>query len=247
MARPAQYGWEEDGYDALIQTDISQRDGYRDYNESRRVRVGGNLGRRLNENVNIRFFADYTDLGFDVSGPLTAQLLNDDPEAVFSGPTISGGVPINPGPNVIRDRPRRDTEQVLVGSRATAAYGANIVDLAFGYTRTDDSFRFPISASVRETEGDDVTGVLRYAYRPDEANILSFFEATAQYVRGSADRDYYLNLSGMKGAPFGSNTLDAETLSFSAGFHIPIGGAFTVSPSVAYSHSIILSHGNVLI
>ncbi len=232
-----QYGWHMEDYDALLQADVSRRDGYRDYNDSRRIHVGANVGAKLNDTVSIRLFADYTDLGFDVSGPLTADLLEQDPESVFTGPTVTPSGAINPGPNVVRDQPRREAEQWLIGSRATASFGANILDVALGYTRTDDMFRFPIVAGVRETQSDDVTGVVRYAYKPDADSLLPLFEATAQYVTGSADRDYYLNLSGEKGAQFSANELDADTLSLSAGFHIPLGAFVTLSPSVACSRA----------
>lgn len=229
------YGWSTDGYDVLMRADVSRRDGYRDHNESRRVRVGGNVGVRLSDTVSIRFFADYTDLDFDVSGPLTAGLLAGDPESVFTGPTVTPSGAINPGPNVVRDRPRRQAEQWLAGSRATISLGADVLDLALGYSRTDDSFRFPVSSGVRDTQGDDVTAVLRYAHKLDAAGLLPLFEVTAQYVAGSADRDYYLNLSGEKGARFAANELDADSLSLSAGFHFPVSDSVTISPSISWS------------
>lgn len=232
----SQFGWEDEGYDALLQADISRRDGYRDYNDSQRVRVGGNLGTQLSDAIGIRFFTAYTDLGFDVSGPLTAELLESDPESVFTGPTITPSGPLNPGPNVIRDKPRRDSEQFLAGTRITGTFGSHIVDLAGGYTHSDDTFRFPISAGLRQTEGDAFTGVLRYSYKPDAASVLPLFEATAQYVSGSADRDYYINLAGEKGPRFGASELDADTLSLNAGFHIPL-GPITLSPSIAWSRA----------
>ena len=74
-----QRGFAGDGVDVLIRGDITRRDGYRDYNESRRAGVGGNVGLRLSETLTVRVFASYADLGFDVSGPLTRELLESDP------------------------------------------------------------------------------------------------------------------------------------------------------------------------
>lgn len=234
-----QYGWTVNGSgnesDMLVHADVSHRDGYRDYNESRRVHLGANGGIRLGDHVNIRVFADYTDLGFDVSGPLTADLLKSNPEAVFTGPTVTPAGAINPGPNVVRDRPRRDVEQFLAGSRATVTTGYHVFDFALGYTWSDDSFRFPISAGIRTTDSKDLTTVMRYAFMPNRASELPLFEATAQYASGSADRDYYLNLAGEKGAQFGANKLDADTLSLSASLHIPFNETWSVSPSVSFA------------
>ena len=57
------------------------------------------------------------------------------------------------------------------------------------------------------TDGGDGTSVLRYAYRPDATQALPLLEMTAQYVAGAADRAYYLNRSGQRGALFGRNRL----------------------------------------
>ncbi|MFV0476373.1 MAG: TonB-dependent receptor family protein [Parahaliea sp.] len=230
-----QYGWQNDKTDALLQFDFNRRDGYRDYNESERTRLGGNIGLQLNDNVNIRFFSNYTDLEFDVVGPLSKTQMKDDPEAVHQGPTISADGMMNPGPNVIRDQPRRKAEQWLVGTRASGHFGAHIVDLALGYSGSDDSFRFPISSGVRETKSDDITSALRYAYKPDNTSTLPLVEITAQYSTGSADRDYFLNQSGSKGARFGTNELEADTTSLSINLHIPLGRNVTLSPVLAYS------------
>ena len=233
----AQAGFADEGFDMLVRGDFTRRDGFRDYNDSRRWGVGGNAGLRLSDDVTVRLFASYADLGFDVSGPLTRDLLRSNPRAVFTGPTVTPNGAINPGPNVVRDRPRREATQFQSGARATGAFGAHIVDLAFGYARTDDMFRFPMSAGIRETEGDDVTLVGRYAFKPDASRALPLFEATAQYVTGSADRENYLNVAGQRGALFGRSRLKADTLSLNGGFNIPLGDRLTLSPSLSWSRA----------
>lgn len=230
----SQLGWDGEDRDLLLQADLSARDGFRDYNASRRTHAGGNFGLRLGEHFNLRVFADYTDLGFDVSGPLTAERLRSDPQSVFSGPTVTANGAINPGPNVIRDRPRRDAEQTLLGSRLSGSFDAHILDFALGHSLSDDRFRFPVSSGIRSTDGDDSTGVLRYAYKPDSSRALPLFETTAQYASGAADRDYFLNRAGQAAERFGANQLEAATLSINAGFNIPLAD-FVLSPSVAWS------------
>jgi iron complex outermembrane receptor protein len=168
---------------------------------------------------------------------LTRALLESDPRAVFTGPTAVPGGAINPGPNVVRDQPRRDATQVQVGARGTMAFDSHVLDLALGYVRTDDAFRFPMSGGVRLTEGDDVTAVVRYAFAPDAGQPLPLFEATGQYVVGAADREHHLNLSGQRGALFGRNRLEADTLSLNAGVNLPLPGRLTLSPSVAWSRA----------
>jgi len=85
LSGSARAGFAGDQADVLLNADFTRRDGYREYNESQRSSVGGNIGLRLSDQVTVRLFADYADLGFDVSGPLTKNLLKSDPGAVFSG------------------------------------------------------------------------------------------------------------------------------------------------------------------
>jgi iron complex outermembrane receptor protein len=233
----AQFGHQGDGYDLHLNGDFTRRDGFRSHNGSERINVGGNVGFELSDNVKTRLFFGYTDLGFDVAGPLPKSRLKADPSQVHTGPDATTMPPSFPGPNVVRDRPRREASQFLIGSRTTAEFDAHLIDLVLGYTYTDDMFRFPIASGVRTTKGGDFTGVLRYAYQPDASAILPLFETTAQYTIGSADRENHHNLSGAKGPLFGRSELDATSLSLTAGFNVPVGESFIVSPAIAYSHA----------
>ncbi|MFK4770375.1 TonB-dependent receptor family protein [Rhizobium sp. ZW T2_16] len=222
---------------ASIYADATRRDGFRDYNSSERVSFGGSFVAELSDVVTTRVFFDYTDLGFDVAGPINKAALDSDPSQVSAGPVIVGGVATNPGPNVLRDKPRRDATQVMLGSRTTIDLGEHRIDLGLGYTHTDDSFRFPVSAGIRETVGGDLTGMARYSYAPDGFGDLPLFETSALYTIGSADRRYYLNESGTRGSLFGENDLDASSLSLHAGFNIPVADGWTVSPAISYAHA----------
>jgi len=238
----AQAGHAGDGFDAFVAVEGARRDGFRDRNESERVSINANIGVDLSETIAARVFAGYADLAFDVSGPLTADALERDPTGVHPGPTVTPrpGLPplvAGPGPNVPRDRPNRETRQARAGARVTGDFGAHVVDVALGYAHTDDVFTFPISAGVRETDGGDATLVARYAWRPDADAPLPLFEATASYAVGAADRRYFVNDAGRRGAQFGDNDLDAATLALFAGANLPLGGGFTLSPGVAFAHA----------
>jgi iron complex outermembrane receptor protein len=233
-----QVGARQGDLDGLAQVSTTHRDGFRVYNESERTSLSLNAGARINDNITTRVFFGYTNLGFDVAGPLTKEEMEQNPRQVHPGPTvIAPGVAINPGPNVIRDRPRRETEQFRVGSRTTATFGAHLFDVALGYTYNDDMFRFPIAGGIRSTAGGDVTGVARYAYMPDKTRTLPLFEMTAQYAWGTADRTYHHNLSGTQGPLFGENDLESSTLALYAGLNIPVAERLTVSPAISYAHA----------
>jgi len=94
-------------FDGLVNIDFNRRDGYRDYNDSRRFSVSGNAGWHLSEDVTTRLFASYTDLSFDVAGPLSKDQLKNNPRSVSVGPIVTPAGAIYLGPNVIRDQPER--------------------------------------------------------------------------------------------------------------------------------------------
>lgn len=218
------YGVVNEQGDALLRFEHSEKDGYRDYNSSRRSSVGGNATLQMGE-ATTRLFFSHTDLRFDVAGPLTWDAIRNNPTSNHT---------VGPGPNVLRDLPRRATTQTLAGARTTLEDGDNIYDLGFSLSRTDDSFRFPMSAGYRDTDGTDATLTARYS-RMGEGE-LPLFETGLYWSVGEADRDYYHNLSGTRGPAFGHNRLRADTLSLFAGANLPLGG-FTLSPSVAFNHA----------
>ncbi|MBN8911449.1 MAG: TonB-dependent receptor [Rhizobiales bacterium] len=244
VATDAQAGARQGDVDAHASLSYTERDGFREHNESERTNFNLNAGARVNDNISTRLFFGYTDLSFDVVGPLSRDLMEQNPKQTCAGPPFPSPVPPYPlpagycrGPDVLRDDPRRDAEQFRVGSRTTARYGANLFDVGLGYTYTDDSFTFPVGSGVRDTEGGDFTAVARYAYAPDASRALPLFELTGQYSIGEADRDYYINARGDKGQLFGENEFDATTLSIHAGLNIPLSERLTVSPAIAYSYA----------
>ncbi len=239
-----QAGGDTGNLDGLVQVSFNQRDGFRERNESSRLSFDANIGGELTDTVSTRLFVGYTDLGFDVVGPLTAEEYQRDPRQLHPGPTVRpnpspppGLLVSNPGPNVGRDLPQREVDQFRIVSRTTATAGSQLVDAVLGYSYTDDAFRFPIPAGIRETKGGDFSSVLRYAYSPDPAQALPLFESTAKYVVGSADRNNFTNRAGTPGPLFGRSDLEASTLSLHAGLNVPINEVLTVSPGVAYARA----------
>ena len=109
------------------------------------------------------------------------------------------------------------------------------LDTALSYVDSEDSFLFPVSAGERVTDGGVLNAMVRYALAGP--GVLPLFEATAFYSAGDADRDYYLNAAGRRGALFGTGELSARTFSFNLNGNIPLGGAFNLSPSLSLAHA----------
>ncbi len=238
----AAYGVAGEDYDAYLSLSGGRSDGFRDYNDSWRAGFDANAGFELGGGLSSRVFAGYRDVRFDVAGPLTRELMGDDPREVFPGPVFSftpaGPAVTGPGPNVIRDLPMRRTRQGRLGTRASYEAGDHVFDAAVGLSYTDDRFVFPIPGGIRDTDGGDLALVGRYAWQPDPEAPLPLAEATLTVALGEADRAYAINIEGDRGPVFGRNDLSAVTLSGFVGGNVPLGRGFTLSPGLALSYAL---------
>lgn len=223
---------------ALFRFDVSTSDGEREFNSSERKIFGGNMSYDWGNGVVTQVFLNHADLDFEVPGPLNWDDLNADSTVINENPAQGGanGNGTGIGPNVVRDKPARETEQTLIGTRTTFENGAHRYDVGVSYSQTDDEFTFPIAHGVRVTNGWDTNLMARYAYVPDVYE-LPLVELTANYAYGEADRDYYENSGGNRGAQFGQNAFDVSTLSLYAGANVPIGSEWLVTPSVSYTRA----------
>ncbi len=182
-----------------------------------------------------RLFVTATDLSFEIPGPVAADALDKDPAGVHERPVIVGGLPISPGPNVLRDQPFREMTQILAGGRTTIDLGRHLWDFGLSASRTDGRFAFPISAGMLDTDSLDGTLSARYALRGD--GPLPLIEAAARWSIGTANRWHFLNLRGEAGAQFGENTLDSSTLALHAGANLPLAPGLTLSPGLGFTHA----------
>lgn len=234
-----QTAFEGENVGTLLQFELSRKDGFRDINnDSRRDFIEANTEIRHRNGATTQLFLSATNLEFDVPGPLTKAALAFDPGQNHAGPVVVGpGVVANPGPNVYRDLPRRSSSQVLAGARTVFDVGDGRFDLGFSLSQTDDSFRFPIAAGERVTNGWDTNLSARYAYQPGTVNGLPKFEVTLNTAFGRADRSYYHNVGGVRGAQFGANDLEASTTSLHVGANLPLSDSLVLSPSLSYTYA----------
>ena len=75
--------------DGLVTLEKKQRDGYRDHNESEREGLYANLGWRVNDNIESRFFFTYIKNDQELAGALTTAEFDADPNQ--AGATAESG------------------------------------------------------------------------------------------------------------------------------------------------------------
>ena len=94
--------------DGFISTSYSKSDGYRTYNSSKRFNALLNIGRQFTNKFETRLYASFTDLYFDIPGPLTKQQYESNSKQINGAPKLT--VPYAFGPNVQRDKPNRSSK-----------------------------------------------------------------------------------------------------------------------------------------
>jgi len=187
----------------------NRSDGFRDHNEGHQSALSANLGRRHSERFETRVHVDFSDVGFDVPGPLTAGQLAEDPAQVNRGiqppPPGPQTGSISVGPNVVRDRPWREATFARLAVRSAYVGNAGLFAAGLSYMNGDDVFASP--NSVRESISDDFA--LSLNYQAAAPSLPGTLETGINAVHGRIDRRYYANERGTRGLEFARNDLAA--------------------------------------
>lgn len=208
------------------------QDGFREHNDGRRGILSLNAGHRFNSNAETRFYFDYTDLHFDIPGPLNRAQLRRDPSQVNRGIQPPPPGPLtgssSVGPNVTRDRPWRDSEFVRVANRSTLMTGSGEWTAGFYYQGGDDVFGSPSTA--RDSDSDDFGVQLTYTTADDV--LPGQLEIGAHAVYGTIDRRYFANERGTPGREFARNDLTAADTVAYGRYELPITSKLTATAAV---------------
>lgn len=102
--------------DGFVSTSYSKSNGYRTYNSSKRFNALLNVGRQFTQKFESRLYASFTDLYFDIPGPLTRQQYESNSRQINAAPKLTA--PYAFGPNVVRDKPNRSSKIARFGSKS---------------------------------------------------------------------------------------------------------------------------------
>lgn len=195
--------------DGFANISYNRAKGFTKYNSSSRLNATLNIGRKFSENFVSRLYATYTDLGFDISGPITQKQLEKDPTIISAG----FQPPLSIGPNVVRDQPRRDSKVLRFANRNTYKIDRNTnVYLGVYYQNADDTFVFPVPVGVRTSLSNDFGGYLNLNKKAENNEVTLGINAGVGYM----NRQYYINMRGKKGKQYANNDLMASNFVFFA-------------------------------
>ncbi len=208
----------------------NQADGFRRQSESKRAHLSANLGHRFRRDLESRLFVDYIRNDFNIPGPLSKAELRRNPKA-------AGGL-IFAGPNVVRDKPRRDSSIFRLANKNTWLFGAES-SLAFSlfYQNVDDDFTFPMGVGVRVDRSHEWGAELRWAGQRAFFNAPHELEFGLMLHFNQLKRKYFNNRDGARVAQFADNDLTAGNVTLFMQDRIGLTDRLALITAAQFSHA----------
>jgi iron complex outermembrane receptor protein len=198
--------------DYFIAGTWQEADGFRDHSWGESVRGLMNIGYRLSENVETRFYVNANNVDQRIPGSVTKQSALTDPKAA------------NPG-NIVLDQ-QRNIDTVRVANKTTVRYAPGSF-VEFGAFTVDRHLMHPIFQWL-DYQYDDYGGFARVTDVSTIAGFKNRLIAGVNLHNGKIDNRQFQNLPGaIKGGLRSSSKDESENLAFY------VENAFYVRPDVA--------------
>jgi len=196
--------------DYFINVSAYREDGYREHSEQDMVRLNANLGYRLSENAETRFYVNANTWNGELPGEVTKEAALRSPKAA--------------NPEWVRLDQQRNIDSVRVANKTTLRFDSTMVELGiFTHQRHVDH-------PIYEYLDYDVSDYGGFVRATDERLIGGFrnrFIIGANILNGTFDYRQYVNEGGSKGALTTSQEWEAQNYSAYAE------NSFFVTPAVA--------------
>lgn len=172
-------------------------DGFRDYSEQENLRIFANIGTKLSDNLENRFYITYVDSKSQLPGALTKAQLEANPQQANAA-SVAG-------------RQRRDYRLLRLANKLTYSDGDNT--LAFSLFWSWKDLDHPIFQVVDQLSN-DIGFDLRYDGRNHLLGLDNDLTVGLGLIYGNTQDDRYNNVSGARGALVAQNGLQAMNLNF---------------------------------
>ncbi|MCO5248419.1 MAG: TonB-dependent receptor [Chitinophagales bacterium] len=194
-------GFSKNKTDGFLSLSYNQSKGFRELNESNRFNALANIGQRFNQHFESRLLVSYTNMGFDVPGPLTKAQYESNPKQINT--KIS---PQSIGPLVLRDKPKRDSKIFRIANKSVWQINdKSKLQTSLNYQYIDDEFVFPIPEGIRNHQSHN--GGLNILYQNTRPKNNLTVGVDVQLGRIHARN--YVNYKGEKHGLFADNLLNA--------------------------------------
>jgi iron complex outermembrane receptor protein len=232
----ASLGGVKENVDYYLNYTHTEQDGFRDHAKQNNHRVSGNLGIKINDQLETRFFAGYVDSKSQLPGSITKQQLIDTPRLREQNPFV---VPV--GFNFAKMDPNNNGDQARdfnhwrIANKTTYTFGKNRIEANAFYSYKD--LNHPIFLVLNQISH-DYGGGLRFVSDENIFGHKNIFTAGLSLQNGyTKDRRYFNQYGKTVGLPMSAYNQSAFNLTtyvenqhyFTPQFVGIIGGQWTMA------------------
>ncbi len=194
MRSQASLGGVKDKVDYFLSYTHTEQNGFRDHAEQNNHRASGNLGIKLSDNLETRFFAGYVDTKSKLPGSLSWQQTMNTPRA-YTQPALNQA---------------RDFQSWRIGNKTTYTFGKNRLEANAFYSYKD--LNHPIFMVIDQINH-DYGGGLRFVSEEELFGHKNIFTAGILMQNNDTRDRRYVNINGQtRGLPANAYNQNAFNL-----------------------------------
>ncbi|MGP1716114.1 MAG: TonB-dependent receptor family protein [Methylophilus sp.] len=219
-------GGVKDDVDYFVTASKYHTDSFRDNAQQSADRLTGNVGIKINDQVETRFYFGYVNNDSQLSSSLTKAQLKDNPRQA----TVIPGQGIN----------QRDINLTRLANKTTIQFDHSKLELGAFYSRK--SLYHPIgnfgdTTGVIDQESDDIGLTARWAHLGELFGLKNEFVAGLAPTKGRTDAKNFVNVNARRGALL--NNFDQKATNFEAYLEdrLSLDEQWTVIAGVQYARS----------
>lgn len=187
----------------------SSQDGFRDHSQQSNQRFFANLGYRLNENLETRFFVTYAQTDSELPGNLTKEEMETNPQQAQRVPAFLRGIPSIARFDLVTSNWKRDFELFRIANRTTWQSDEHRFSMSTFWAHKD--LDHPILFVIDQLSNDFGLD-LRYDYTGALFGHKNKFTIGFSPTYGVTQDNRYENIFGNRGAKFADSELQAWNL-----------------------------------
>ncbi len=178
----------------------SKQKGFRQHNTNENISIGLNIGYQINKSIQNTFYSNYSYINFDVPGPLTYKMIENDPTQITKGVRL----PMYMAANIERDKPKREVEMLRIADKIGIILNENTnLNISAYYQYANDRFVFPIVLSTQHSFYHDFGLSAKFNYKNSNFNL----SAGAISSMGFIERNGHINKDGLDSYLFSKDNL----------------------------------------